>query len=73
MPRRARAIVPRMPHHIVQRGHNDQSVGRFTQMDTWMGDTRLPLTLRKYLYANGAPPICLIRRVTLRWLSLRFQ
>ena len=26
MPRRARVIVPNMPHHIVQRGHNRNAV-----------------------------------------------
>jgi putative transposase len=26
MPRRARVIVPSMPHHIVQRGHNRNAV-----------------------------------------------
>lgn len=26
MPRRARVIVPEMPHHIVQRGHNRKAV-----------------------------------------------
>lgn len=26
MPRKARVIVPGMPHHIVQRGHNRKAV-----------------------------------------------
>lgn len=26
MPRMARVIVPNMPHHIVQRGHNRKAV-----------------------------------------------
>jgi putative transposase len=26
MPRQARVIVPGLPHHIVQRGHNRQAV-----------------------------------------------
>ncbi len=26
MPRKARVIVPNMPHHIVQRGHNKSAV-----------------------------------------------
>ncbi|PAR93775.1 putative Ig domain-containing protein [Vibrio cholerae] len=33
----------------------DQSLGRFTQMDTWPGDLESVVTLNKYLYGNGAP------------------
>ncbi|WP_037987297.1 RHS repeat-associated core domain-containing protein, partial [Teredinibacter turnerae] len=33
----------------------DQGVGRFTQMDTWMGRVRDPITLNKYLYAEADP------------------
>ncbi len=33
----------------------DQSVGRFTQMDIWVGEEFSPITLNKYLYANGDP------------------
>ncbi|MEJ2754521.1 MAG: RHS repeat-associated core domain-containing protein [Gammaproteobacteria bacterium] len=33
----------------------DQGVGRFTQMDTWMGNNYDPVTLHKYLYANVDP------------------
>lgn len=33
----------------------DQSVGRFTQMDTWMGTENEPVSLNKYLYANSGP------------------
>ena len=31
----------------------DQGVGRFSQMDTWMGRSQDPVTLHKYLYANA--------------------
>ena len=33
----------------------DQTQGRFTQMDTWMGRSQDPITLHKYLYANADP------------------
>ena len=33
----------------------DQSAGRFTQMDTWAGNSQSPITLHKYLYANADP------------------
>ncbi|MFL0800735.1 MAG: tandem-95 repeat protein [Agarilytica sp.] len=33
----------------------DQGIGRFTQMDTWMGINDEPITLNKYLYANVDP------------------
>ncbi|WP_339066203.1 putative Ig domain-containing protein [Teredinibacter turnerae] len=33
----------------------DQGVGRFTQMDTWMGNNYDPVSLHKYLYANADP------------------
>jgi RHS repeat-associated protein len=33
----------------------NQGVGRFTQMDTWMGNDGDPITLHKYLYANVDP------------------
>ena len=30
-------------------------IGRFLQVDPWEGDTNRPITLNKYLYANGNP------------------
>ena len=33
----------------------DQGVGRFTQMDIWMGRSQDPITLNKYVYANADP------------------
>ncbi|TXI81902.1 MAG: hypothetical protein E6Q39_00415 [Crocinitomicaceae bacterium] len=31
------------------------SIGRFTQMDSYMGQSNNPITLHKYLYANANP------------------
>ncbi|WP_143821127.1 RHS repeat-associated core domain-containing protein, partial [Motiliproteus sp. MSK22-1] len=33
----------------------DQNSGRFTQQDSWMGNSQDPITLHKYLYANADP------------------
>ncbi len=33
----------------------NQGIGRFTQMDAWMGSPHDPITLHKYLYANADP------------------
>jgi len=33
----------------------DQGIGRFIQMDTWMGNSTDPVTLHKYLYGNVDP------------------
>jgi RHS repeat-associated protein len=33
----------------------DQGIGRFTQMDTWQGRAREPITLHKYLYTHADP------------------
>ncbi|MBV7299148.1 putative Ig domain-containing protein [Enterovibrio paralichthyis] len=33
----------------------DQSTGRFTQQDTWLGNNQEPITLNKYLYGNASP------------------
>lgn len=33
----------------------NQQVGRFTQMDTWMGNNHDPITLHKYVYGNADP------------------
>ncbi len=33
----------------------NQANGRFTQMDTWMGNNHDPITLHKYLYAGNDP------------------
>lgn len=33
----------------------NQSIGRFSQMDSWQGRNATPITLNKYLYANASP------------------
>ncbi len=33
----------------------DQGVGRFTQMDEWLGKSCTPITLNKYMYTHGDP------------------
>lgn len=35
--------------------HQLPGIGRFLQVDPWEGDTNNPVTLNKYLYANGNP------------------
>jgi RHS repeat-associated protein len=39
-------------YYLRDRYYN-QAVGRFTRSDTWEGNTNNPLSLNKYLYANG--------------------
>ncbi len=39
-------------YYLRDRYYN-QAVGRFTRSDSWNGDTNNPLSLNKYLYANG--------------------
>ena len=41
--------------HYLRARYYNQNVGRFTQMDTWMGLNSDPVTLHKYLYANIDP------------------
>jgi len=42
-------------NYYLRARYYDQSVGRFTQQDTWMGRPNEPITLNKYLYANANP------------------
>jgi RHS repeat-associated protein len=42
-------------NYYLRARYYDQSIGRFTQMDTWMGNNSDPMTLHKYLYANANP------------------
>jgi RHS repeat-associated protein len=44
-----------LDNYYLRARYYDQSVGRFTQMDTWMGRNGDPVTLHKYLYANANP------------------
>ncbi|WP_245929290.1 RHS repeat-associated core domain-containing protein [Agarilytica rhodophyticola] len=44
-----------LSQYYLRARYYDQGVGRFTQMDTWMGNNQDPITLHKYLYANAEP------------------
>jgi RHS repeat-associated protein len=44
-----------LDNYYLRARYYDQNVGRFTQMDTWMGNNQDPVTLHKYLYANANP------------------
>ncbi|WP_245555099.1 RHS repeat-associated core domain-containing protein [Hahella ganghwensis] len=44
-----------LDQYYLRARYYDQGVGRFTQMDTWMGVNSDPITLHKYLYANADP------------------
>ena len=48
MPRMGRVILPRYPHHIVQRGHNRQAV--FVEAEDYR---RYLSTLREFKYEYG--------------------
>ncbi len=44
-----------LDQYYLRARYYDQGVGRFTQMDTFIGDNQDPVTLHKYLYANVDP------------------
>ena len=44
-----------MNQYYLRARYYDQSAGRFTQQDTWMGINEDPRTLHKYMYANANP------------------
>ena len=44
-----------LDQYYLRARYYDQGVGRFSQMDAWMGRSQAPITLHKYLYANGDP------------------
>lgn len=44
-----------LSQYYLRARYYDQSSGRFTQQDTWMGNNQDPITLHKYLYANADP------------------
>ncbi|GAA6151560.1 putative Ig domain-containing protein [Pseudoteredinibacter isoporae] len=46
---------PTLGQFYLRARYYSQSAGRFTQMDTWMGNSQDPITLHKYLYANADP------------------
>jgi RHS repeat-associated protein len=41
--------------YYAQQRYYQPGLGRFNRVDPWGGDTNLPITLNKYLYANGNP------------------
>ncbi|MCP4976198.1 MAG: RHS repeat-associated core domain-containing protein, partial [Maribacter sp.] len=44
-----------LDNYYLRARYYDPGVGRFTQMDEWMGNNSDPVTLHKYLYANVDP------------------
>jgi RHS repeat-associated protein len=44
-----------LSEYYLRARYYDFSIGRFTQMDTWIGDRGRPITLNKYLYADVNP------------------
>ncbi len=44
-----------LDQYYLRARYYDQNIGRFTQQDTWMGNSQDPITLHKYLYANVDP------------------
>ena len=42
-------------NYYLRARYYNPSVGRFTQMDSYMGQSNNPITLHKYLYANANP------------------
>ena len=44
-----------LDQYYLRARYYDQGVGRFTQMDSWMGRNQDPITLHKFLYANAYP------------------
>lgn len=44
-----------LDQYYLRARYYDQGIGRFTQMDTWMGINSDPVTLHKYLYGNVDP------------------
>ena len=44
-----------LDQYYLRARYYDQGVGRFTQMDTWMGRSRDPATLNKYAYSANDP------------------
>ena len=48
---------PNAGFYYLRARYYDQMVGRFTQMDAWLGNELYPITLNKFLYANADPVI----------------
>ena len=70
MPRRARVIVPGMPHHIVQRGHNRNAVfveeGDYQYYLDNLIEWKFELGLELYSYCLMTNHIHLIVKITKR-------
>lgn len=48
-------LDPSLDQYYLRARYYDQSSGRFTQQDTWLGNSQDPITLHKYLYGNADP------------------
>jgi RHS repeat-associated protein len=48
-------LDPNLGHYYLRARYMDPSNGRFTQMDVFSGYDTDPVSLHKYLYANGSP------------------
>lgn len=46
-----------LDQYYLRARYYDPGVGRFTQQDTWQGNSQDPITLNKYLYANADPAL----------------
>ncbi|WP_238385012.1 RHS repeat-associated core domain-containing protein [Hahella chejuensis] len=44
-----------LDQYYLRARYYDQNQGRFTQMDTWAGNHRFPMTLNKYIYVLSDP------------------
>jgi RHS repeat-associated protein len=44
-----------LDNYYLRARYYDQNIGRFTQQDTYMGNSQDPVSLHKYLYANANP------------------
>ena len=42
-------------NYYAQQRYYAPKIGRFNRIDPWIGDEKMPITLNKYLYANGNP------------------
>jgi len=52
---RGERLDPNLGFYYLRARWMDPTVGRFTQMDSYPGKDRMPISLHKYLYANADP------------------